>query len=181
MSPVEGQVMQVPLGAVSPIRLLIVLLSALSVFSSPASAGPVGRERLSINEGWRFLKGEPAGSGSGLDYDVRPKVAQSADGKAADARPDEAAQVDRAGHQLLKPWILPTGNAFIRDPAKKYSRPAGNPGGEHPYVQASLTIAVGSVSLCRTIGLSRALFFRKDPMAEWVVCRAGVSAGIAAS
>jgi beta-galactosidase len=137
MSPVEGQVMQVPLGAVSPIRLLIVLLSALSVFSSPASAGPVGRERLSINEGWRFLKGEPAGSGSGLDYDVRPKVAQSADGKAADARPDEAAQVDRAGHQLLKPWILPTGNAFIRDPAKKYSRPAGNPGGEHPYVQAS--------------------------------------------
>lgn len=29
---------------------------------------------------------------------------------------------------MLKPWILPTGNAFIADSTRRYVRPAGNPG-----------------------------------------------------
>ncbi len=105
-------------------------------FAGPASAQREGRERVSLDAGWRFVKGEPAGSGAGLDYDVRPEVAASADGKAADARPDAAVQVSAAGRRVLKPWILPTGNAFIRDPARRHVRPAGDPGSDHPYVQA---------------------------------------------
>jgi beta-galactosidase len=35
----------------------------------------------------------------------------------------------------LKPWILPTGNDFIKDPAKHYIRPEGNPGGDFQFVK----------------------------------------------
>jgi beta-galactosidase len=118
------------------IGALLGLGLASALLSQPASAQGAGRERLSLDQGWRFTKGEPAGSGAGLDYDVRPAVTTSADGKAADARPDAAEQVSTAGRKVLKPWILPSGNAFIRDPARRHIRPAGNPGGDHPYVQA---------------------------------------------
>ena len=37
---------------------------------------------------------------------------------------------------MLKPWILPTGNDFIKDPAKRHVRPAGDPGGDVSYVRA---------------------------------------------
>jgi beta-galactosidase len=121
------------------LRVLVGAILSLALSASLATAASAqrdGRERVSINDGWRFVKGEPAGSGAGLDYDVRPEVAASADGKAADARPDAAVQVSAAGRRVLKPWILPTGNAFIRDPARRHVRPAGDPGGDHPYVQA---------------------------------------------
>lgn len=119
-------------------RALVGVLFSLALgvsAAAPAAARQDGRERLLLDTGWRFTKGEPAGSGEGLDYDVRPEVTASADGKAADARPDAAERVSAAGRQLLKPWILPSGNGFIRDPARRHVRPAGNPGGDHPYVQ----------------------------------------------
>ncbi len=111
------------------------LALGLTIFCAPQTAGAQQRERILLDSGWRFLKGEPAGSGVALDYDVRPTVDRSADGKAADARPEEAAKVDADGHPTIKRWILPTGNAFIADPAKRHVRPAGNPGGDHPHVQ----------------------------------------------
>jgi beta-galactosidase len=67
---------------------------------------------------------------------MRPEVKQSADGKAADARPDEAEKLDAGKRPVLKPWILPTGDAFLKDPAKRHVRPAGDPGGEVSYVRA---------------------------------------------
>ncbi|MDI9238441.1 beta-galactosidase GalB [Lysobacter sp. LF1] len=94
------------------------------------------RERISINTGWRFHQGDPAGV-TGLDYDVRPDVTQSADGKDADARPDEAAKVQARDARVLKPWILPTANPLIRDPAKRHVRPASDPGADVDYVQGS--------------------------------------------
>ncbi|HEY0505579.1 MAG TPA: glycoside hydrolase family 2 TIM barrel-domain containing protein, partial [Lysobacter sp.] len=101
--------------------------------ASPTSSP---RERILLDTDWRFHKGDPAGA-TGLDYDVRPDVAQSADGKDADARPDEAAKVTATdGARVLKPWILPTANPLIRDPAKHHVRPAGNPGGDVSFVQA---------------------------------------------
>ncbi len=63
------------------------------------------RERLSFDQDWRFQKGDPAEVAGKLGYDV------------------------------LKPWMLPTGNAFVSDPAAKASRPTGNPGGEVSYAQ----------------------------------------------
>jgi beta-galactosidase len=39
--------------------------------------------------------------------------------------------------QILKPWILPSGNEFLSDPASFHQRPAGNPGGDIEFVQRS--------------------------------------------
>lgn len=111
---------------------LLLMMLAMAVTCGPATA----RDRVLIDTGWRFAKGEPAGSGAGLDYDVRPEVTQSADGKVADARPDAAVAVDARNARILKPWILPSANALIRDPARRHVRPAGDPGSDHPYVQA---------------------------------------------
>lgn len=57
-----------------------------------------------MNEGWRFTRGDPPGVSTNLSYDV------------------------------LKPYILPTGNAFIKDPAERAVRPDGNPGDGVPYI-----------------------------------------------
>ncbi len=63
------------------------------------------RERISIDEDWRFTKGDPTHNMMDLGYGV------------------------------IKPWILPTGNEFIKDPSRRFVRPDGNPGGDVPYVQ----------------------------------------------
>ncbi len=70
----------------------------------------------------------------GLIYDVRPEVRGYNDQRPADSRPSGAidAEVTR---MVLKPWILPSGNDFIKDPDKRYARPEGNPGGDFPFVQ----------------------------------------------
>jgi beta-galactosidase len=96
----------------------------------------VPRERISINAGWRFQKDDPPGNTVPLRYDVRPEVKDARDDKAADSRPEEAARLAAAGNAVLKPWILPSGNAFIRDPSMRHVRPDGHPGSGVSYVQA---------------------------------------------
>src|SRR5690606_15529737 len=71
-----------------------------------------------------------------LIYDVRPEVNGYKDNIPADSKPTDAVKV-HANKTVLKPWILPSGNEFIKDPAKKYIRPAGNPGEQFPFVQKS--------------------------------------------
>ncbi|HEY0504780.1 MAG TPA: beta-galactosidase GalB [Lysobacter sp.] len=115
------------------------LCACLAIFApgfATASHDASPRERLLLDTGWRFHNGDPAGA-AGLDYDVRPTVERSADGKDADARPDEAAKVRSSGRRVLKPWILPTANPLIRDPGKRHARPSGDPGSEVSFVQAS--------------------------------------------
>ena len=85
-------------------------------------AHPV-RHRLALPQG------DPEPAAAALIYDVRPEVKRSADGKVADARPDEAVQV-KSREGVLKPWILPTANPFIRDPAKRH--PARRSAGLEP-------------------------------------------------
>jgi beta-galactosidase len=80
------------------------------------------RQRLSIDAGWRFTKGDPAGAPAILLYDIRPELKPNDDAKAADTRPEEAVRPAGADQPVLKPWILPSGNAFIRDPAKHFQR-----------------------------------------------------------
>lgn len=93
------------------------------------------RERISINTGWRFRIGDPDGVSDQLRYDVRPQIGQSADGKDADTKPEAALKAAGDGSTVLKPWILRSGNAFIRDPARRHRRPDRNPGGDVAFVR----------------------------------------------
>jgi beta-galactosidase len=107
--------------------------SAPSAKPAPGAAG-ASRERLSIDAGWRFHKYAPSEAADDLGYDVRPEVSDPSRERAADDRPTEAARVSSA-RAVLEPWILPSANAFIADPAQRHARPAGNPGGDFAFVQ----------------------------------------------
>jgi beta-galactosidase len=109
---------------------LLLLVSSTDV----AEASDSPRERISINDNWRFIKGDPAGSTATLLYDVRPEVRDRRE-RAADAEPTEAEKIAATNRAVLKPWILPTGNDFIKDAAKHHVRPDGNPPGNISYVQ----------------------------------------------
>jgi len=83
------------------------LLASLAVLHTVTVvvADDMPRERVSINDGWRFYKGDPESVRGALHYDK------------------------------IKAWILPTGNAFVKDPQKRAVRPAGNPGADVSFVQ----------------------------------------------
>ncbi|MCX6334129.1 MAG: DUF4982 domain-containing protein [Bacteroidia bacterium] len=90
------------------------------------------RDRVSINEGWRFFKYDTISDN--LIYDIRPDVRGYSDDRPADSRPTEANNIE-VTQMILKPWILPSGNDFIKDPGKHHVRPEGNPGSDFPFVQ----------------------------------------------
>ena len=90
------------------------------------------RERISINEGWQFMRYE--GEADSLIYDERPNVFDRNDNKVADTRATEERTVV-SSNRALKKWILPSANEFISDPAKHHQRPDGDPGKDFPFVQ----------------------------------------------
>jgi len=95
------------------------------------------RERISINENWRFVKGDPPSNVPSLLYDVRPQGPKASDvAKQADANATTDESV-ASNHPtaVIKRWILPTGNDFIKDPARRFARPSGNPGDSVAYLQ----------------------------------------------
>ncbi|MFO1511572.1 MAG: beta-galactosidase GalB [Verrucomicrobiota bacterium] len=115
----------------------------LTLFVLLATAGmviaaDVPRERLSLNDSWRFTKGDPVNINSqNLLYDVRP-VSRGEDQRERLAEAtEEAAKLSAATNPVLKPYILPTGNSFIKDPTKRFIRPNGNPGSEVSYLQTN--------------------------------------------
>ena len=91
------------------------------------------RERIKLNQGWLFMRYDS--NPDNLIYDVRPKIDAENDSKVADSKPTEAVKVDTK-EEVLKNWILPSGNDFIKDSSKKHIRPKGNPGSDFPFVQA---------------------------------------------
>lgn len=105
-----------------------------------AVASDFPRERVSINDGWRFSQGDPTNCPVSLLYDVRQ---QKAIRRLAEAEADGNAAVnEQASNEstnlpptIIKQWILPTGNDFIKDAARKFVRPAGNLGEGIAYVQ----------------------------------------------
>ncbi|WP_448661768.1 beta-galactosidase GalB [Sphingomonas sp. CJ20] len=114
--------------------LLLALAAAGVTLAAPASAQ---RERLSINDGWRFQRGDAPGTQVDLRYQIRPEVKLRPDGADFDAGTmEDAKAATRDGP--LKPYIMPTGNNLIRDAAKRYRRPAGDPGADLAYVSATL-------------------------------------------
>ncbi|HUG12316.1 MAG TPA: hypothetical protein VMM36_14960, partial [Opitutaceae bacterium] len=122
-----------------PARHSTALLGSLALLASPlmqAQSDPASsRERISINDDWTFFKYASADEADDLIYDVRPEIVDSHEGRPADAKPTEAIDV-AATQRVLKPWILPSGNAFIFDPAKRHVRPEGDPGSDFPFVQS---------------------------------------------
>lgn len=119
-------------------RRFAALLLGLATLASglPAAAEVAPRERIRLDQGWRFHRGDPPGVDGRLDYDARPQVQASADGKDADSRPDAAVRV-QADRPVLKPWILPTANRFIRAPAQRHVPPATQPDvGDIPFLRA---------------------------------------------
>jgi beta-galactosidase len=119
----------------------LLILSALQLVSLHLWAGnyeieinKAGRERILINDNWRFYKYGSNAEADNLIYDTRPDVTENTDSKDADSKPTEAVEIVNA-QAALKPWILPSANAFINNPANRYIRPEGNPGHDFPFVQ----------------------------------------------
>jgi beta-galactosidase len=108
------------------------------VFVASAAAADLSRERILLNDHWRFTKGDPTNFNSReLLYDVRPAArGEDQRERLAEATAD-AEKVAAATNRVLKPWILPSGNRFIKDPAKRFVRPEGHPGAEVAYVRNS--------------------------------------------
>ena len=119
--------------------ILLSLLVAGSIVlaqSVKPTQKPDLRQRISINEGWSFFKYDSISKADKLIYDVRPEITDNSGYKVADAKPTEAVEV-KTTQEVLKPWILPSGNNFIKDPAKRHVRPEGNPGSNFPFVQGN--------------------------------------------
>jgi beta-galactosidase len=87
-----------------------------------------GRERLLIDNDWRFTKGDPPGATTSLLYDVR-----AASGRRGNAETAPAV----GGSAIVKPWVLPTGNDFLNDVGRRAVRPNGNPGEGVAYIASS--------------------------------------------
>ncbi|MFH1214462.1 MAG: beta-galactosidase GalB, partial [Candidatus Neomarinimicrobiota bacterium] len=117
--------------------MVLFLLVCTSILAQNPATGSnsITRQRISINQDWRFYKYDSIEKADDLIYDLRPEVKEHEDDKPADSKPTEA-QIIEATQLVLKPWILPTGNDFIKDPSKRYVRPEGNPGGDFPFVRS---------------------------------------------
>lgn len=126
-----------PANAVILPYLLIFLFMPLNAQTErriAVSNDNVFRQRISFNEDWRFFKYDSISKTDNLIYDVRPEIKDERDDKPADTKPTERDNIE-AKQMVLKPWILPTGKNFIKDSAKHYVRPEGNPGNDFPFVQ----------------------------------------------
>src|SRR5215470_12960659 len=91
------------LAAVLAISQLTCSTTAIESQAAQELTGEQPRSRVSLDDGWRFTRGDPAGMTTSLGY--------------AD----------------VKQWVLPTGNAFVVDPARRAQRPEGNLGGDVAY------------------------------------------------
>ncbi|MEO8403251.1 MAG: beta-galactosidase GalB [Chitinophagaceae bacterium] len=99
---------------------------------SRAKAKTSYRERISINDGWKFMRYTAATDS--LMYDIRPAVTNRNDNIVADTRATDSSTA-AASDKVLKNWILPTANDFIKDASQHHQRPAGNPGQNFSFVQ----------------------------------------------
>jgi len=116
----------------------LVLTQVQARGASPASLSP--RERISIDDDWRFTKGDPTNNTVSLLYDERKsqsvrRFAQEADGNSTLNQSVTNEMTNATA--FIKQWILPTGDGFIQDASHRYSRPEGNLGDGVDYVQVN--------------------------------------------
>jgi beta-galactosidase len=115
--------------------LLPILAAIVGAVAWPLGAQSTARERIPLNADWRFQKGDPQGVNSAdLLYDIRPEPKAGDDKEKPAEFTEAAAKLAAATHPVLKPFILPTGNGFIKDSERRFVRPEGNPGGDLSYV-----------------------------------------------
>lgn len=144
---------RLPSATSSPrMKRLIILLSAFlcaivrlgaeatapkeNVASNPSTAEQSPRVRLSLNQGWHFQHDDPPGNTVSLIYDIRPDAKEESQEIVADAQPKAAEGQSAAPVETLKPWILPSANAFIKDPAARHPKPAKRWSGEVSYLRS---------------------------------------------
>ena len=111
-----------------------VALVMMALAACPVQAG----ERILINDHWQFKQGDPGQQSAQFLYDVRPDITESTDSRAPDAMAVEAERVAGGAARVLKPWILPSGNAFIKDAAQRHVRPAREPEVDTSYARLDL-------------------------------------------
>jgi len=114
-----------------------VMFGLLALGFAGAQSAP--RERISINDDWRFIKGDPTNCAVRLLYDVREQktVRRLAEAEADGNTSTNAAVAGESTNVtvVIKPWILPTGNQFIKEASRRFVRPAGNLGDGVAYVR----------------------------------------------
>jgi beta-galactosidase len=119
----------------------IVLASLFTVVVGTALATEPPRARISINDNWRFTLGDPTNCAVSLLYDVREQkkirrlAAAETDGNASLNSMTNSPGATNVPASVIKPWVLPSGNAFIKDATKRFSRPDGNLGDGVAYVR----------------------------------------------
>ena len=86
------------------IAALVLVVGAGLLGGGTTAAQSLPRERISINDDWRFKKGDPPGHTGRLLYDVRPEVKDERDDRHADAEPQAAAGRGAASIPTLKRW-----------------------------------------------------------------------------
>ena len=119
-----------------PVCLYLLSGTPVTAQVNSKQTGNISRQRISINEDWRFFKYDSSANADNLIYDERPEVSDFTENKIADLKPTEAATVE-VTQEVLKPWILPSGNNFIKDPQKRHIRPEGNPGSNFQFVKSN--------------------------------------------
>ncbi|TRZ42039.1 beta-galactosidase GalB [Robertkochia solimangrovi] len=114
--------------SIIPIQLLFITALFASCSQLKEDTPLVSESRIRINEGWRFFKYSANEEADTLYYELRPEIIDRNDDKPADAKPTEAYRTDQDEISGLKPWIMPTGNPFIKETSRHYKRPEGDPG-----------------------------------------------------
>jgi beta-galactosidase len=120
--------------------ILHLIQSTFPVVLFAASAGLVAasdspRERISINENWQFTKGDLPGNKVSLLYDTKLQQERHDESTVKTGTNAAANEPTTRPPVIIKSWILPTSNDFIKDPSRRFVRPPGNPGGDIAYVQ----------------------------------------------
>ncbi|HCX21762.1 MAG: beta-galactosidase [Flammeovirgaceae bacterium] len=114
----------------------MLVISAVSIILLiSCSTSKRKRERISLNDNWAFMKYASIDESDTLIYDVRPNDFDTNDDIPADSKPTEAVKLVST-NSFLKPWILPSGNEFIKNTAKRHIRPNGNPGNDFEFVRS---------------------------------------------
>ena len=114
---------------------MILAIALMGSCSSPAKKESAQREKISLNENWTFYRYDMSGEVDNLNYDIRPVIEDASEYLVADAKPTDAVKASVSA-EVLKPWVLPTANAFINDPQKHNIRPSKEaPGKDFPFLQ----------------------------------------------